>query len=96
VICSDGKEAVTFRPLSSVRKVTFFRLKKSGTPMALRFRTLSLGTQNQTQLGKPKALLYRTALFPQFLNRNHDLLPQIEEVAGIRLGRLLFCATAKL
>jgi len=69
----------------------------SGTPMGLRFRTLSLGqcgTQNQTQLGKPKALLYRTALFPQFLNRNHDLLPQIEEVAGIRLGRLLFCLTA--
>jgi hypothetical protein len=38
----------------------------SGTPMGLRFRTLSLaqcGTQNQTQLGNPKALLYRTARF---------------------------------
>jgi homoserine/homoserine lactone efflux protein len=29
-----------------------------------------------TQLGNPKALLYWTALFPQFLDRSHDLLPQ--------------------
>ncbi len=29
-----------------------------------------------TQLGNPKALLYWTALFPQFLDRTHDLLPQ--------------------
>jgi threonine/homoserine/homoserine lactone efflux protein len=29
-----------------------------------------------TQLGNPKALLYWTALFPQFLNRTHDLWPQ--------------------
>ncbi len=29
-----------------------------------------------TQLGNPKALLYWTALFPQFLDRTHALLPQ--------------------
>jgi homoserine/homoserine lactone efflux protein len=29
-----------------------------------------------TQLGNPKALLYWTALFPQFLDRSHNLLPQ--------------------
>jgi homoserine/homoserine lactone efflux protein len=29
-----------------------------------------------TQLGNPKALLYWTALFPQFLDRTRDLVPQ--------------------
>lgn len=42
-----------------------------------RIRTLHPLLQGiSTQLGNPKALLYWTALFPQFLDRSHDLLPQ--------------------
>jgi homoserine/homoserine lactone efflux protein len=45
--------------------------------LASRVRALNPLLQGvSTQLGNPKALLYWTALFPQFLDRTHDLLPQ--------------------
>jgi threonine/homoserine/homoserine lactone efflux protein len=54
----------SFRPSESAESVTGMRALN---PM---LQGIS------TQLGNPKALLYWTALFPQFLDRTHDLLPQ--------------------
>jgi homoserine/homoserine lactone efflux protein len=39
-----------------------------------------------TQLGNPKALLYWTALFPQFIDRTHDLFPQFVLLGASVIG----------